>query len=398
MQGLPLRPRSLRAIAIISAALIGLTAISLVYVRPRLASLWPASAVIPLDAQVCGAAFADARRGVVLVCTSNPLQEAAIVTQDGGTSWKEVATGLVGGGHVRWFDADHAVLAGYTSTRAGVWITDDGGRSWASRTSPAGPTPAYTSEPPDFVDQEHGVNPSYLDQAAPPGLRGPPSIVLWRTDDGASTWRLAESRGLPRQGVKQLLRFVSPTVGFMAWWPPGDAGWPQLLTTADAGETWSRVSMGAATPAPTVGAGIAALGSRLVLWTLTLNGGPSGRAQLSTRVSDDGGQTWSDASVGPYGQGPPLEEGGNGALLLQDGNQLWVSANGRDWKARQLRPPAGVRSLRIISGVEVALFATGQRLSGGTVGVLLRSDDGGSRWRPIPLPKLPVAASQKTYP
>jgi photosystem II stability/assembly factor-like uncharacterized protein len=389
--------RSLRAVVIIAVALVGLAAASAIYVRPRLSAPAPARPLARAPLEVCDAAFADARHGAVLLCAPDRPREFAYATADGGRTWRSVAADLVHGGRVQWFDAGHGVLEGYGDAHDGVWMTDDGGLTWTARTPPPPPLVQYTEDLPRFADPDHAIQLWYLDQVAPPVVRGPSSVELWRTSDGAATWQRAASRGLPRQGMKQLLRFASPAAGFVAWWPPGDAGWPRLLSTPDGGETWIQEPLPtpAAPPTGVLGAGMLDLGSRLVFWMLTPDLGPpfgvAGRAQLQTSVSADGGLTWSDPREGPYGPGTFPQADGRGAAYLQDGDQLWTSSNGTSWSRGSLRTPPDMHSVRIVSGAGGTLVAGGLRPAGRSVtAALLLSTDAGRDWAQVTLPKPPA--------
>ena len=371
--------------AIIAVALAGLTAATIAYAQPLLPRLGPGPP--PPPAQVCDASFADAVHGSLLLCARGEPREAVYVTFDAGRSWRQAPVEPVIDGHVAWFGARQAVLEGYRTSGVGVWITDDGGRNWLARTTAPAPTLPYADSLPQFLDASHAIHFWYLDQSAPPANKGPHPVELWRTDDGARSWKHVAAAGIPRDGFKQLLLFTSPDDGFLALSTAETPSWPQLLVTADGAKSWRRVAMTLPPNMPyrVFGWGMLQVGARLVLWVQDVEGGT--RTHLYTSASEDGGRSWTRFASGPNStQARPMVDD-RGWLLLQDEDRLWSSPDaGRTWTLGVMTLPADVHVLQIRSAASGALFAVAQRDPAAPAGVLLRSRDHGAHWEQIPLP------------
>ena len=383
----PLGGRALRGTAIISVAVVGLTVATVVYAHPRLPRIGPGARAAPL--QVCDVSFDDAVHGSVVLCSRDGPREAVYVTFDAGRSWRQVPVSPVIDGHVAWFNGGRAVLEGYRDTGVGVWVTDDGGRSWLARSTAPAPTLPYTESLPQFLDPSHAIHFWYLDQSAPPPNRGPHPVELWRTDDGARSWRHVAAAGIPREGFKQLLLFTSPDDGFLALSTPESPSWPRLLVTTDGAQSWQPVAMALPPNMPyrVFGWGMLQTGTRLVLWVQDVEGGT--RTHLYTSVSEDGGGSWTEFAAGPTASRDRPQVDDRGWLVLQDDDRLWWSSDGgRSWTVGLMQIPKGVRSLQIRSTASGALFAVGEQEPGVPAGVVLRSQDHGDHWERLPLPKV----------
>jgi len=62
------------------------------------------------------------------------------------------------------------------------------------------------------------------------------SVEVWKTDDGAATWRKLDAAGLDKTTCKRSIQFSGPGVGFI---PVTDAaGVPTIYRTSDGGRSW----------------------------------------------------------------------------------------------------------------------------------------------------------------
>jgi len=204
-------------------------------------------------------------------------------TVDGGRTWSrggdfESITG------VRFLDRRTGWLGGFLHHRAGLFRTANGGRTWAR--VPA-PLPACCREwkvlvdRPTFSDAEHAVVPITL-------RHGTRSVVAFDvTADGGRTWGLASVlRPSGRSGPKG---FPSPVPASIAtataWWVVvGDP--PILYRTDDGGSTWRIFPIGAGGHVTSIAA---VDGDRA--W-LTSYRGPAG----TLFVTMNGGRSWGTAS------------------------------------------------------------------------------------------------------
>lgn len=373
--------------ALIGVSVVGLTVAAIVYAHPRLPRIGPNTAPSPV--QVCDVSFQDPSHGSVVLCTKDGPREAVYVTFDAGRSWRQAPVSPVIDGHVAWFDASRAVLEAYRERDVGVWATDDGGRTWLARSSAPEPTVPYTDSLPQFMDAGHAIHFWYLDQSAPPATRSPHPAELWRTDDGARSWQRVDAAGIPRDGLKQLLLFTSPTDGFLAVSMPEAPSWPRLLVTADGARSWRPVSMTLPPNMPYVvfGWGMLHAGSRLVLWVQDVEGGT--RTHLYTSASEDGGRTWTPFASGPTASHERPQVDDRGWVVLQDQDRLWSSSDGgRSWSVGLMVFPKDIRAVQLRSAANGALFGVGERESGVPAGALVRSLDHGDHWEQLPLPKV----------
>jgi photosystem II stability/assembly factor-like uncharacterized protein len=287
----------------------------------------------------------------------------------------------------------HLFYTGYTG--GGVWRTDDAGHSW---------TPLSDG----YFDNGNvgaiGVAPSNPDVLyvglGSASIRGNVSVGtgVWRSRDAGATWQYA---GLPESGAigKLVIHPTDPNTVLVAalGHPFGKNPERGVFRTTDGGATWEHVlalndSTGAVSivmaPDDPRELWVGAWRAERKPWTL-IPGGPEGGLYRSR----DGGTTWTKVSGGlPTGvvgkvavtQSPAdpsrmwvlIEaEPGGGLYRSDDRGETWRKVNeepsvrGRPFYYNHLRADPQDRDKVFVLNVP-----------------LLRSTDGGSTFRPIPLP------------
>ena len=170
--------------------------------------------------------FLDARRGWMVIeqCPTAGDVSACVTalfgTSDGAVTWLP-------------FSAPEQVNAvhfagesnGISIANSRIWVTSDGGRSWAESLTPTLSTNPWKVR---FVDSQNG----WMLFAGTAGPQGGVSAVVRRTRDGGRTW--SATGALPRgNSVPVDLAFADELRG----WVVGTSG--LLLATQDGGDTWS---------------------------------------------------------------------------------------------------------------------------------------------------------------
>lgn len=263
----------------------------------------------PLES-VC---FLDAERGWAAGGWTHPYTHITtgvlVGTEDGGAHWTANARLVLPAlKRVRFVDAKHGWALGSPSAMfpSGVLMTDNGGRSWEP--VPGAAAPAWQGG--DLLGPECGaiVGPRgslaclhgsglVAAQTPPLGLRSatqvrlvPPSYgllvgeggLVLLTPDAGSTWQPTPSP-LP-EGLAGRIDFRALEIRGARCWMAGSPG-SRILTTADAGRSWS----------------VAATPQTLPLESLYFVDEQHGWAvgQLGTILaSDDGGQNWKRQRAG----------------------------------------------------------------------------------------------------
>ena len=158
-------------------------------------------------------------------------------SHDGGTTWSaDRTTGEGVSGALAFADANHGVIAGGAAGNLLI-ATSDGGRSWKRVTVPVAagtseqPTAFFSA--PTFWDRTSGaITVNYGDE------NGPTAFGVLVTHDAGQSWTLASRVPLaPTQSNAVAATFLTPT----EWLAIPDSG--TLLTTIDAGRTWSTSPM-----------------------------------------------------------------------------------------------------------------------------------------------------------
>ena len=229
------------------------------------------------------------------------------LTTDGGQTWAgprplpHPLDELRGG--PTFIDASTAYAIWTTAPGAtvevSVDVTGDGGATWSSRVVGSLPSSAdqKVSATAHFSDRVHGVAlaTSYLVTTAPPDHAGAGLIPAsecrgWSTDDGGAAWRPLEFAACSDHDV-----WASPLVGVLM--PEADGG-ASVATTVDGGRSW-RVGM------------LPDVTSQDVPWSVTFTLAPDGSPRLAYWVrtaadaaspariivaeSADNGLTWEKA-------------------------------------------------------------------------------------------------------
>ncbi|MDA8218322.1 MAG: YCF48-related protein [Dehalococcoidales bacterium] len=191
---------------------------------------------------------------------------------------------------------------------------------------------------------------------------GPSGTSLWRTADGGQTWSLVLAARTPT--VAAPVAFWNATDGYGV-----DAqGGPGLLTTQDAGATWSVASSLSAMPNPQVDCFV----SPKIGWAVDQKG--------EVWQTLDGGATWRHVSSPPaWTETPPpqvqslsfVDQAHGFAIVGLNSSDLYATSDGgRTWN--DVRPD-----------VQAAAFATPD--AGWVISdhVLYRTTDAGQHWTPI---------------
>jgi len=413
--------RTRRAAAWIGVAALGMLVAGVVYLRPTLAppvAATPAASArvaVPGSAwRLASASFWDANHWTVLFYSSGQAPTTALLTSDGGKTWRLAARARNGYAFAAFLDSRTVVAQtvsnpgpakvgstnpGPTGTRLSV----DAGRTWRQLSDPrrvAGPGL------PVFLDAQHAW---WIDRPSPdPHTR----VTMWRTTDGGRSWQELAASGLPTTGFPGQLVFTDPLHGVLLF--TSSAGTASPAATSDGGETWRTVQ---SLEVPLQGTRVLSWsilrhGHRLLGWLLAVPdttltaGGTLVTPQLGSSidympfvsVSDDSGQTWSRPRAAPnvvqpayIGLSPRLDD--RGRLVLLDDRRLWISADGgATWTARLMQAPAGLRPATLVSAGPRTLYALAANtgpidiVTPGTPLALIRSTDGGAQWSAVALP------------
>ncbi|HEU4571553.1 MAG TPA: hypothetical protein VFR93_02615, partial [Candidatus Limnocylindrales bacterium] len=237
---------------------------------------------------VLGATFADADHGWLATLDSDDLSRRVFDvwrTTDGGRSWQKavlhegaVASETMGNAHFSVVGPGHLLVwieggmpSGWTSD---LYESTDGGVTWSNpRISAEG-----VSGPTAFADALHGVV-----------AGGAPGYRLYRTSDGGTSWSPV-TYPLPKGADRTLTtflgapRFLDSRHGAITALSSTPDLLPMLviLSTADAGATWSLATVDADHQGPV--AFVTATD-----WVEI--------AGTSVRETTDGGATWSERSI-----------------------------------------------------------------------------------------------------
>jgi len=246
---------------------------------------------------------------------------------------------------------------GVTDTNP-LYMTQDGGRTWAPVTGIDGPTPKglcaidIWREP--FIN--HGdLGMRSIVRAA--GRVGSPAAIMV-SRDGGLTWRSQDMTAVA--GMILDIKFVSPTVGFLA--AASDASVDKsnalVLRTKDAGKSWHpvyrskrpwEITWKLSFPTPQVG----------YVTVQNYDADPTVARRVIAKTSD-GGNTWrelalvDDHAFQEFGIGFLDNERGwvggmTGGLETRDGGRSWVPVDmgTKINKIRILKTPTGFRAFAI---------------------------------------------------
>jgi photosystem II stability/assembly factor-like uncharacterized protein len=276
------------------------------------------------------------------VAFANPSQAAAVgdegipaVSSDGGAMFSAVGGRLPSGFHrLRVTSATLATMSGPAGQLA---LTVNGGQSWAALVTPSGSSVVDTS----FVN---GVTGFALDATG----------SLLRTDTGGASW----STFAGATGEAALLALDGRHIVL--------AGPSGVKLSSDGGQTFLAA----------VGSGLRSLNDLARAGQAVFAWGPGGAF-----VSANGGSSFKRLAVPARERVRQLDflSSRAGYLLATDGRVFTTSDAGAHWRESLGLGRAGIVSIAF-AGRSSGWAA--QSPSDGTAGAVLRTDDGGSSWRP----------------
>lgn len=309
-------------------------------------------------------------------------------TPNSGGTWADITPALGGADIVSVFflDETQGWLVAFSGGKETLFHTANGGAAWANLAldlftpqdiAPSGESWMQWLTPETgwmLFKQATGANFSL-------GL-------LFKTTDGGQTWtRLTAPLGEP-------FHFTSESAGWIAGGPDGGS----LYRTVDGGATWQDQSAQFATVEPGVR-------SIFTLPTFTVDSaqgvlpvlqGESGKpGALRLYTTSDGGAIWQEKLNQPLSQDStgqtvltlPAPTGDSAALILPAENML---IRAKDSTAQNSE--IGGSGLTVVSMAD-ALSGWGKQQTGDcadgqcvSTTRLLRTDDGGATWQPLPLP------------
>ncbi|RME76309.1 MAG: hypothetical protein D6784_06165, partial [Chloroflexi bacterium] len=304
--------------------------------------------------------------GALLVANSTA---GVLQSTDGGQSWQD--TGFPARG--RSIDQARLVAAddGTVFASVGVGLLRGRGGKWNM----------LTGLPPGLYPTALGVSPNFSRDGT--ALVGGDYRLnrLYRTTDRGETWQMVfdgttEEAWSDIQAIAFAPDFAQSGLAF-AWLEGGG-----LLRSEDGGQTWTRVANEAVQ--------YYSVQTLAVVPDGRLFAGALGGHLL---VSSDRGETWTDLETRLPGQrmwSSALAFAGQTVLLgtdtgifrSDDGGQSWSEASEGLPVDEAWDRPAGVRAL-VVSG--------GRIYAGLTVGGVVVSEDGGQSWRPAAMAAAPVS-------
>lgn len=223
-------------------------------------------------------------------------------TVDGGRTWRDVSpgqgTGTLEFRDIEAFDDQRAVVLSIgEGGDSRVYRTVDGGQHWRRTFTNAEPTAFYDCL--SFFDAKHGL-----------ALSDPVDgrFRLISTDDAGASWSVVDPAGMPPALAGEFAFAASGTCLVTAgrsdaWIASGGGATARVFHSTDRGRTWSVTS----TPVASSGAGgifsLAVRGTRDVVAV----GGDFEKPTIGTRAaatSTDAGRTWTPAGrLGGYRSG-----------------------------------------------------------------------------------------------
>lgn len=194
---------------------------------------------------------------------------------------------------------------------------------------------------------------------------GPPDDPdMWVVGEEGQMLRWGEDSGVSQYPIDVVADFTDIACrGLTQAWAVGDAG--TFIATANAGETWQDVAVGSDIDFAAVAAA-----HHGAIWAV---------GDGAAFVSGDEGRTWSSVDA-------PSQAWTSVATTLA-GDDAWLAAeDGTLWHAAAGQPARvvfeGGDALR-----DVAVSAGGETVVAvGDLGTMLRSDDGGATFAPLPVP------------
>ncbi|MGH7903017.1 MAG: hypothetical protein ACREPA_02675 [Candidatus Dormibacteraceae bacterium] len=390
--------RSLRAIGLMAAGLALVAAASFQYWNPGRPGASPGtptpSTASPAQSLLLDMAWTSPETGWLAV--GAPSTMTLLRTTDGGRHWRRQ---LAGGFfmQMQFLDARQGYVL-RASPRPQLLETADGGQSWNARLLP---DHVSSSARVHFLDAADGWLTSYLPPYTNAGTGS--GIVLYRTRDGARSWRqvlsaaAGASHGLGAEDLKGPISFADPLRGAMG--SVAGPGGPGAYVTGDGGAVWRPVAL----PPPPGGW---PPGESLTEPVLEMGAGGEGLLIVSNisametvgwayRTLDEG-RSWRLTGPLPAAAGPTYDPAGHEATLSTMtaqiawygfGTRTWVSTDaGASWAGGTSLPGGWwIAQLAPLSASTAwcgAVRATSNALELG----LFRTMNGGSEWARIPAP------------
>ncbi len=270
---------------------------------------------------------------------------AVLQTRDGGRHWTTVAHGVTGvalaGPRTAWA----------ATTADALLVTGNGGAAW--RIVPHGPEPSLTAV--RFLHDNPKVG--WL-------LAGP---AMFATADGGATW--SPARPTPRANGTTLPWFASESIAVAP-------GGPGLLRTIDGGRSWSVATALSPTGVGSVSFTDPAHGFAAI---------PRAAGPDTLEATRDGGASWHPDGTLPihdahlaFGRQVWAATGQSGTR-----SQIAIRDRGGTWHTLAAGDTPGGCQSPSIAGSRIWLLCEppSPTLPGRTANMLLRSTDGGRRWR-----------------
>lgn len=265
-----------------------------------------------------------------------------------------------------------------------LYVSTDGGSNFDQRTLP---DPNFAPTSISFADASNGM-----------ALAGGPAgtqcqgggLHLWRTTDGARSWRLVSSvtfspvpaGGIPFAQCKEFVSLVDAAHAFVTAWDPNSQ--PTIYRTADGGLTWRASKLPDPAGFTTYGAGDALRANAVQRfgdsYLVTAEGSQPSGLEEYVFLSEDGGATWSPIAKAPDAFGFAVVTPSRWLVISNDGSATETLDAGRTWHslATDYMDAAGVAS---------EFFFADPSVGYGTVrGSIYRSVDGGRHWARIETP------------
>jgi photosystem II stability/assembly factor-like uncharacterized protein len=231
-----------------------------------------------------------------------PLCAPEVFRTTDGSNWTVVGV-LPAYGEIQFVDRASGWAAVYTadperlrdrSNEASIFVTHDGGATWARQFHATGAQPGFTLS---FADAQHGW--ALGSERTYCSMGGCGGYSLYRTSDGGDHWQTIRSEdsgkwwgptpeGASGSGFLGRPTFVDPLNGWMAVGTGAGPGAGGILATHDGGRHWTRYSGDGGVWS--VGS-IAGVG-RDRAWATVLIRTSTGENEHAVMATADGGQTW----------------------------------------------------------------------------------------------------------
>jgi len=208
------------------------------------------------------------------------------------------------------------------------------------------------------------------------------SVTVWKTDDGAATWRRLDTTGIDDIRCKTGIAFSGPGVGFITAADTTHA--PVIYATADGGRTWTASQPFMNPPGFTSGGGDALLVENIADFGDALFvdafGPVSGTMKHFVYRSVDRGATWSYLSTALQSTPIVFLTPTRWLQISAPGDSRVTSDAGRTWAffATDYQQAAPIAP-QIVFGDANTGYATVR-------GAIQRTTDGGAHWTVIKTP------------